>query len=96
MPSHFMYDGQDNLYQHLAAVIERLGIYTTGDYADILEYFVGRWNVEMLTGLSSEGRKAQEYVCGLAPKIRKMEERSQAKAKQASLVPFSWIFGKEI
>ncbi|KAH7837631.1 hypothetical protein Vadar_016071 [Vaccinium darrowii] len=97
MPSHFMYDGQDNnLYQHLTAVIERLGIYTTGDYADILEYFVGRWNVEMLTGLSSEGRKAQEYVCGLASKIRKMEERSQAKAKQASVVPFSWIFGKEI
>lgn len=97
MPAHLMYDGRDeNLFEHFSAVAQRLGIYTARDYADILEFLVGRWNVEKVTGLSGEGRKAQDYVCGLAPRIRKLEERAQARAKQASSVPFSWVFGREI
>ncbi|KAL2920805.1 Stearoyl-[acyl-carrier-protein] 9-desaturase chloroplastic, partial [Bienertia sinuspersici] len=68
MPAHLMYDGHDdNLFEHFSIVAQRLGVYTTGDYTDILEFLLGRWRVETLTGLSSEGRKAQDYVCGLAP-----------------------------
>ncbi|KAG9154684.1 hypothetical protein Leryth_019030 [Lithospermum erythrorhizon] len=54
------------------------------------------WEVEKLTGLSGEGHKAQDYVCTLAPRIRKLEERAQARAKERAPVPFSWIFDKEI
>uniref|UniRef100_A0A5B7C3X4 Putative stearoyl-ACP desaturase n=1 Tax=Davidia involucrata TaxID=16924 RepID=A0A5B7C3X4_DAVIN len=97
MPAHLMYDGEDdNLFEHFSAVAQRVGVYTAKDYADILEFLVGRWDVEKLTGLSGEGHKAQDYVCGLAPRIRKLNERAQGRAKQASKVPFSWIFGKEI
>ncbi|PSR98141.1 Stearoyl-[acyl-carrier-protein] 9-desaturase [Actinidia chinensis var. chinensis] len=97
MPAHLMYDGQDdNLFEHFSSVAQRLGVYTAKDYADILEFLVGRWDVEKVTGLSGEGRKAQDYVCGLAPRIRKLEERAQGRAKQASVAPFSWIFGREI
>lgn len=97
MPAHLMYDGNDdNLFEHYSAVAQRLGVYTAKDYADILEFLVGRWEVEKLTGLSSEGRRAQDYICGLAPRIRKLEERAQARAKERSPVPFSWIFSKEI
>uniref|UniRef100_M4QUT3 Acyl-[acyl-carrier-protein] desaturase n=1 Tax=Camellia chekiangoleosa TaxID=450940 RepID=M4QUT3_9ERIC len=97
MPAHLMYDGQDdNLFEHFSSVTQRLGVYTAKDYADILEFLVGRWNVEKLVGLSGEGRKAQDYVCGLAPRIRRLEERAQSRAKQASAVPFSWIFGRQI
>ncbi|KAH7840691.1 hypothetical protein Vadar_020355 [Vaccinium darrowii] len=98
MPARFMYDGRDeNLFEHFSVVAQRLGVYTTRDYCDILEFLVGRWNVETLTGLSSEGCKAQDYVCGLAPRIRKMEERAMSRIeKQASPVPFSWVFGREI
>lgn len=93
-----MYDGRDeNLFEHFSTVAQRLGVYTAKDYADILEFLVGRWNVEKVTGLSGEGRKAQDYVCGLASRIRKLEERAQARAKQtSSSVPFSWVFGREI
>ncbi|PIN20399.1 Acyl-[acyl-carrier-protein] desaturase [Handroanthus impetiginosus] len=98
MPAHLMYDGHDdNLFEHFSAVAQRLGIYTAKDYADILEFLVARWEVEKLTGLSGEGRKAQDYVCGLPPRIRRLEERAQARAtKKASAVPFSWIYGREI
>lgn len=98
MPAHLMYDGKDdNLFEHFSAVAQRLGVYTARDYADILEFLVGRWKIEKLTGLSGEGQRAQDFVCGLPPRIRKLEERAQGRAKQASsIVPFSWIFGREV
>ncbi|GAB4835346.1 hypothetical protein Ancab_000257 [Ancistrocladus abbreviatus] len=97
MPAHLMYDGQDdNLFEHYSAVAQRIGVYTARDYADIVEFLVQRWNVTKLTGLSGEGHRAQDFVCGLAPRIRKLEERAQARAKKSSLLPFSWIFGREL
>ncbi|CAA2977692.1 stearoyl-[acyl-carrier- ] 9-desaturase, chloroplastic [Olea europaea subsp. europaea] len=97
MPAHLMYDGRDdNLFEHFSAVAQRLGIYTARDYADILEFLVGRWKVADLTGLSAEGRKAQDYVCGLPPRIRRLEERAQGRAEQAPIIPFSWIFDREV
>ncbi|PSS35740.1 Stearoyl-[acyl-carrier-protein] 9-desaturase [Actinidia chinensis var. chinensis] len=97
MPAHLMFDGRDdNLFEHFSAVAQRLGVYTAKDYADILEFLVGRWKVDEITGLSSEGRKAQDYVCGLPPRIRRLEERAQSRAKQTQYVPFSWIFDREV
>ncbi|KAG5560984.1 hypothetical protein RHGRI_004118 [Rhododendron griersonianum] len=98
MPAHLMYDGRDeNLFEHFSSVAQRLGVYTAKDYADILEFLVGKWRVETLTGLSGEGRRAQDYVCGLAPRIRRLEEmKSRSRAKEKRAVPFSWIFDRVV
>ncbi|KAI9186269.1 hypothetical protein LWI28_015590 [Acer negundo] len=102
MPAHLIYDGQDdNLFKHYSAVAQQLGVYTAKDYVDILEFLVGRWNVEKLqSGLSGEGRRAQDFVCELPLRIRKMEEKSMEKTKKhgciTSTVPFSWIFGRQL
>jgi len=97
MPAHLMYDGRDdNLFDNYSSVAQRTGVYTAKDYADILEFLVGRWKVENLTGLSSEGRKAQDYVCGLPPRIRRLEERAQARVKESSKIRFSWIHDREL
>ncbi|KAL7219570.1 hypothetical protein ACSBR2_012596 [Camellia fascicularis] len=97
MPAHWMYDGEDdNLFLHFSTVAQRLGVYTAKDYADILDFLVDKWNVEKLTGLSGEGRKAQDYVCELGQRIRRLEEKAQLKAKQAPVIPFSWIFNTTV
>ncbi|KAI3903620.1 hypothetical protein MKW98_032274 [Papaver atlanticum] len=103
MPAHLMYDGQDpKLFEHFAAVAQRLGVYTAQDYADILEFLVGRWKLEKIEGgLSSDGREAQDFVCGLAPRIRKLQERADERAKSMKkagqhCAKFSWVFNKEI
>ncbi|GFY81309.1 plant stearoyl-acyl-carrier-protein desaturase family protein [Actinidia rufa] len=73
MPAHWVYDGQDeDLFVHFSAVAQRLGVYTAADYASIFEFLVERWSVEKLTGLSGEGRKAQDYICGLAPRMKRL------------------------
>ncbi|XP_017974175.1 PREDICTED: stearoyl-[acyl-carrier-protein] 9-desaturase, chloroplastic [Theobroma cacao] len=97
MPGHLMYDGRDdNLFDHFSAVAQRIGVYTAKDYADILEFLVESWKVKELTGLSADGRQAQDYVCGLPPGIRRLEERAQGRAKHAPRIPFSWIFDREV
>jgi acyl-[acyl-carrier-protein] desaturase len=99
MPAHLMFDGQDpRLFEHFSAVAQRLGVYTAHDYADILEFLVGRWGLEKLEGLSGEGQRAQDYVCGLAPRIRRLQERADELARKMEPrgVKFSWIFNKEV
>ncbi|XWS13124.1 hypothetical protein CRYUN_Cryun36dG0010800 [Craigia yunnanensis] len=97
MPAHLMYDGQDdNLFDHYSTVAQRIGVYTAKDYADIVEYLVDRWKVKELTGLSADGREAQDYLCGLPPRIRRLEERAQGRVKQASSVPFSWVYDRQV
>ncbi|KAL2645319.1 hypothetical protein R1flu_012906 [Riccia fluitans] len=98
MPAHLMYDGVDhNLFANFSMVAQRTGTYTARDYADILEHLVNRWNVPKIEGLSAEGRKAQDFVCTLAPRIRKLEERAQLKPKKSPKTgTFSWVFDREV
>ncbi|XP_043719459.1 stearoyl-[acyl-carrier-protein] 9-desaturase 6, chloroplastic-like [Telopea speciosissima] len=99
MPAYLMYDGQDpNLFDNFAAVAQRIGVYTTADYADILDFLVGRWNLEKLEGLNSVAQEAQEFVCGLAPRFRKLHERAEGRARKVKpqSIRFSWIFDKEV
>lgn len=99
MPAHLMYDGRDpRLFEHFSGVAQRLGVYTADDYADILECLIGRWGLEKLEGLNGDGRRAQDFVCALAPRIRKLQERADERARKMEKhkVKFSWIFNKEL
>ncbi|GMY32719.1 stearoy-l ACP desaturase [Fagus crenata] len=97
MPGHLMYDGSDqNLFVNVSTVSSRIGAYSALDYIDVMEHFVAKWNVEKLTGLSSEGKKAQDFVCELPRRMRKVERRNEKKVKEMQTIPFSWIFGREV
>ncbi|MCD7452088.1 Desa1p [Datura stramonium] len=95
MPMQLMYDGQDsNLYEHFAAVSQRLGVYTFSDYADIVEFFITRWKLEKLEGLTGEARRAQDFVCRIPLMVRKLENR--ANKSEPCRMKFSWVFNKEV
>ncbi|KAL4579061.1 hypothetical protein LXL04_015196 [Taraxacum kok-saghyz] len=100
MPAYLMNDGEDpSLFSHYSTVAQRLGVYTAADYADIVEFLVVRWRLEKLEELRGEGREAQEYVCELAPRIRKLQKRSNERSSKIlgqGGVEFSWIFNKKV
>ena len=53
-----------------------------------------RWDIPSVTGLSEEGLQAQEFVCALPDRIRRLAERKAARktAKGAAeAVRFSWV-----
>ncbi|GLJ52755.1 hypothetical protein SUGI_1123460 [Cryptomeria japonica] len=85
-PAHLMYNGQDNnLFENFSPVDQKSGVYTPRNNVEILEFFVKRCN--KTKGLSSEGNRAREFVCKLAPRLRRLERRAEIrrKNKQSSL-----------
>ncbi|XP_006357932.1 stearoyl-[acyl-carrier-protein] 9-desaturase 6, chloroplastic-like [Solanum tuberosum] len=95
MPLHLMYDGQDpNLFEHFSAIFQKQDVYTSRHYAEILEFFIRRWELEKLEGLTEEARRAQDFVCQLPRKIRRLENRT--KKLESRQVKFSWIFNKSL
>ncbi|KAM0952644.1 putative stearoyl-[acyl-carrier-protein] 9-desaturase [Dioscorea sansibarensis] len=99
MPVRVLFDGRDHdLALHLNMITQKTGSYTVKDYGDVLDFFIQRWHVEEITGLSDKGRQAQEYICGFLSSIRKLEERAQDKSSsgRTSKMRFSWIFNKEV
>jgi acyl-[acyl-carrier-protein] desaturase len=84
-------------------VAQQLGVYTVKDYADIVEHLVKRWRLEYLQdGLSSEGRQARDFVCGLPERMRRMQEKFEDRARKSGAsdgpdtVQFSWVFGRQV
>lgn len=100
MPGQLMSDGRDDdLFAHFSAAAQREGVYTATDYGDMVEHFVRRWRVAELAVSGGEGRRAQEYVCGLPRRIRRMEERAAAQTqtqKEPKFVRFGWVFERPV
>ncbi|XP_042501080.1 stearoyl-[acyl-carrier-protein] 9-desaturase 6, chloroplastic-like [Macadamia integrifolia] len=99
MPAYLMYDGQDPcLFDHFSAVAQRIGVYTVKDYADIIDFLVEQWKLEKLEGLNSAACQAQDFVCRLAPRVRKLHEITQQRSHkmEPQTLRFSWIFNKEV
>ncbi|KAL0354098.1 UNVERIFIED_CONTAM: Stearoyl-[acyl-carrier-protein] 9-desaturase 6, chloroplastic [Sesamum angustifolium] len=99
MPGHLMCDGQDpHLFHHFSFLTERIGVYTGKDYVEILDFLIGRWRLEKLEGLKGDGRREQEYVCGLPARRRKLLEQASERARKMDpeRLKFSWIFNREV
>jgi len=108
MPAHLMNDmkheelnGGSNLFADFSIVAEKTETYTAFDYADIMEHLVKRWEISSVTGLNADGLEAQEYVCKLPARIRKIAEKTAVrKAKAAKANPkdlkFSWIHERTV
>lgn len=77
----------DNLFTRFSAITQKLGIYTTFDYAAIIEHLTDLWNVEKLTGLDPYAARAQEYLSRLAERYRRIAERM----KEPETVKLAWL-----
>lgn len=107
MPAHLMDDCQHQkntgraLFDDFSTVAERVGVYTASDYADIMEHLIKRWEIED-RNLSGDAAKAQEYVCKLPTRIRRLAERAGDRKKKAATAAgiasaeFSWVFNREV
>lgn len=105
MPAHLMDDHSHeyvnegrHLFADYSSVAERTGVYTAFDYADIMDNLISRWKVGDITGLSEEALAAQDYICKMPPRIRKLAERAQARRNRGKKVEakFSWTFNEPV
>lgn len=77
MPSISMGEGSSkpNMFADFSAITQKIGIYTALDYANIIDHLVKLWKVETLTGLQDGMAKAQDYLCNLSERYKKIAER---------------------
>ncbi|HEY1022420.1 MAG TPA: acyl-ACP desaturase [Flavisolibacter sp.] len=77
----------DNLFTRFSAITQKLGIYTTFDYASIIKHLTELWKIETVTGLNSYAAKAQEYLSALPDRYRRIAERM----KEPETVKLAWL-----
>ena len=94
MPAATMADGakNPNIFADFAAITQKIGVYTTWDYASIIEHLVSLWKIETLTGLKDGASKAQDYLCALASRYKKIAERM----KIPDDISLQWLSNKKI
>ncbi|AJW61586.1 acyl-ACP desaturase [Elizabethkingia sp. HX WHF] len=77
MPAMLMDDqaSKSNIFIDFSAITQQIGVYTTWDYAAIIDHLVKYWKIETLTGLQDGFTKAQDYLCRLSDRYKKIAER---------------------
>lgn len=93
MPAMYMRERGKKMgetFKKFADVAERKKIYTPFDYAQIMQHLVEFWEVASLKGLGDKAEAAQEYLCGLPERYRKVAERFADRVSQ-EVHSFSWL-----
>ncbi|SFH38287.1 acyl-ACP desaturase [Pontibacter chinhatensis] len=91
MPAHYMRElGVDlgKTFGHFTDAAQRLGVYTSADYTDILDGLIKEWKIETLTGLDEAGERARDYVMALPARLKRVAERMKVPELEYK---FRWI-----
>lgn len=91
MPAHFLREtgvkiGQT--FSHYSDAAQRLGVYTTNDYIEILDDLLVDWHIAKITGLNETGERARDYLMALPARLRRVAERTKVPELEYN---FSWI-----
>lgn len=92
MPAQFLRQQGEKIgtaFTHFSDAAQRLGVYTSNDYTDIMESLVKEWNIADLTGLNDAAERARDYLMALPARYRKISERTGIKAPLE--YQFNWI-----
>jgi acyl-[acyl-carrier-protein] desaturase len=94
MPSLKMGDGgsKPNMFSDFSIISQKIGVYTTWDYASIIDHLVKYWKVETLTGLKDGAAKAQDFLCTLAARYNKIADRM----KIPDDINLLWLSNKKV
>jgi acyl-[acyl-carrier-protein] desaturase len=91
MPAHFLRQAGEEIgatFTHFSDAAQRLGVYTSWDYTDILDSLLIDWNISNVTGLNDQGEKARDYLMALPERFRKVAGRG---IKAPLEYEFNWI-----
>jgi acyl-[acyl-carrier-protein] desaturase len=91
MPASFLRQAGEKIgatFSHFSDAAQRLGVYTSLDYTNILESLVKDWNISNITGLNEAGEKARDYLMLLPDRFRKVAGRN---LKAPLEYKFNWI-----
>lgn len=92
MPAHFLRQQGEKIgatFSHFSDAAQRLGVYTTIDYTDILENLIKEWDISNICGINDAAEKARDYLMALPERFRRIAERTGIKSPLE--YEFNWI-----
>lgn len=91
MPAHFLRETGVKLsetFSHYSDAAQRLGVYTTQDYIEILDTLLIDWKIDKVSDLNSAGERARDYLMALPARLRRVADRTKAPNLEYN---FTWI-----
>jgi acyl-[acyl-carrier-protein] desaturase len=91
MPAHYMREmGVDmgKTFGHFTDAAQRLGVYTSNDYTEILDTLISDWKIADRTGLTPAAEKGRDYLMALPARLRRVSDRMPVPKLEYQ---FKWI-----
>jgi acyl-[acyl-carrier-protein] desaturase len=91
MPAHLLKEAGKsavNSFEHFSNAAQRLGVYTSVDYIDIIRHLIKEWQIESLGELNEAGEKARDYLMALPDRLTRIAERMKTPELEYE---FSWV-----
>ncbi len=91
MPAHLLRESgmpKGTAFTHFSDAAQRIGVYTTTDYINILLSLIEEWKIDSLRNLNEQGERARDYVLMLPDRLTKIAQRIKP---QPATYKFSWI-----
>lgn len=91
MPAHFLRESGGEIgtaFENFSNCAQRLGVYTSADYIDILKKLNAYWEIDKLRGLGDEASRARDFLMGLPARLERIAERMKTPDEQYR---FSWV-----
>jgi acyl-[acyl-carrier-protein] desaturase len=93
MPAHFMRQQGEKIGQtwtHFSDAAQRLGVYTSLDYTQILDSLIKEWDISNICNLTTAAEKGRDYLMALPERFMKIAERTTIKSPLD--YKFNWIY----
>ncbi|WP_339697754.1 acyl-ACP desaturase [uncultured Marixanthomonas sp.] len=91
MPAQFLRESGEGIasaFENFSNAAQRLGVYTTFDYIDIMEKLNSYWEIDKLNSLTDEAEKARDYLMKLPSRMRRIANRISIPQDQTQ---FKWV-----
>lgn len=78
MPAHFLRESGEKIssaFEQFSTSAQKLGVYTSMDYVDIMQKLIDKWEIDKINGLTDEAEKARDFIMKLPERMKKISER---------------------
>ncbi len=78
MPAHFLRESGGmigELFEHFSHSAQRLGVYTSDDYVDILRGLLKDWQIDQVSELNDQAERARDYLMALPERLTRIAKR---------------------
>ena len=91
MPAQFIRESGQGIaeaFENFSNAAQRLGVYTTYDYIDILRKLNEYWQIDKFTSLTDDAEKARDYLMALPDRMTRIASRIAVPQDQHQ---FKWV-----